>query len=92
MSITSPATVAESRLLRHLGWVVALKLLVLLGLWQAFVANQRVAVDEAAVAAHQLGTPADAATTHRTARVARAAASAAGPRATTTNPLDGERP
>lgn len=96
MSVTSPATVSESRLLRHLGWVVALKLLVLAGLWQAFVADQRVAVDEATVAAHQqllLGAPAAAG--HRAAPAVRAAvaASAAGPGAiTTTTPLDGERP
>ena len=43
---------SESRLLRHLGWVIALKLLVLAGLWQAFVADQRVAVDASAAAAH----------------------------------------
>jgi len=76
---------SDSRLLRHLGWVVALKLLVLAGLWQAFVADQRVAVDEATVATHQLGAPAAA-----VQAVAHAAASAPGP--STTTPLDGERP
>jgi hypothetical protein len=76
-----PATAAESRLLRHLGWVVALKLLVLLALWQVLVADQRVAVDEAAVAAHQLGAP--AAANHGPGD---------GQAAGATTPLDGERP
>lgn len=53
-------TSSEHRLLRHLGWVLLAKLLVLVGLWQAFVADQRVRVDPAATAAH-LVAPADAA-------------------------------
>lgn len=72
------AHATEKTLLRHLGWVVALKLLVLAGLWQAFVAGQRVAVDEAAVVAHQLG--------------AAAATAAAAPASTSNTPLEGERP
>lgn len=75
---TAKAHATEKTLLRHLGWVVALKLLVLAGLWQAFVAEQRVAVDEAAVAAHQLG--------------AAAATAAAAPASTSNTPLEGERP
>lgn len=75
---TAKAHATEKTLLRHLGWVVALKLLVLAGLWQAFVAEQRVAVDEAAVAAHQLG--------------AAAATAAAAPATTSNTPLEGERP
>jgi hypothetical protein len=58
--MTSPATAADSRLLRHLGWVVALKLLVLAGLWQAFVADQRVPVDVNAAAMHLGAAPASA--------------------------------
>ena len=76
---TAKAHATEKTLLRHLGWVVALKLLVLAGLWQAFVAEQRVAVDEAAVAAHQLG-------------AAAAATAAAAPASTSNPPLEGERP
>lgn len=76
---TAKAHATEKTLLRHLGWVVALKLLVLAGLWQAFVAEQRVAVDEAAVAAHQLGAAADA-------------TAAAAPASTSNTPLEGERP
>ncbi len=75
---TAKAHATEKTLLRHLGWVVALKLLVLAGLWQAFVAEQRVAVDEAAVAAHQLG--------------AAAATAAAAPASTSNPPHEGERP
>jgi len=76
---TAKAHATEKTLLRHLGWVVALKLLVLAGLWQAFVAEQRVTVDEAAVAAHQLG-------------AAAAATAAAAPASTSNTPLEGERP
>lgn len=77
--VTAKAHATEKTLLRHLGWVVALKLLVLAGLWQSFVAEQRVAVDEAAVAAHQLG-------------AAAAATAAAAPASTSNTPLEGERP
>lgn len=45
-------TPTDHRLLRHLGWVIALKLLVLVGLWHAFVADQRVPVDVSAAASH----------------------------------------
>lgn len=48
---------AEHRLLRHLGWVVLVKLLVLAGLWQAFVAHQHVKVDEQSTAMHLGVTP-----------------------------------
>lgn len=52
-------TSSDRRLLHHLAWVVVLKLLVLVGLWQAFVADQRVPVDEATMSTHIEARPAD---------------------------------
>ena len=42
----------ESRLLRHLVWAVALKLLVLVALWWGFVRDDRVGVDPERAADH----------------------------------------
>jgi hypothetical protein len=50
---------AQDRLVRHLVIAVALKLVVLTGLWAAFVRNERVGVDADRAAAH-LGTAVDA--------------------------------
>jgi hypothetical protein len=50
---------AHDHLFRHLVIAVALKLAVLVGLWWAFVSNERVGVDVERAAAH-LGAPADA--------------------------------
>ncbi len=47
----------ERRLVRHLAWVVVIKLLALGGLWWGFVRDQRVDTDAAAAAQH-LATPA----------------------------------
>lgn len=49
---------SDRRLLRHLIWVVVLKLLVIIGLWHAFVADHKVPVDAAAAAAHMGNAPA----------------------------------
>ena len=49
---------ARDPLLRHLAVVVALKLLVLTGLWWAFIREERVSVDVESAAA-QLGAVAD---------------------------------
>ena len=50
---------AQDRLVRHLVIAVALKLVVLTGLWWAFVRDERVGVDADRAAAH-LGTVVDA--------------------------------
>jgi hypothetical protein len=50
---------AQHRLVRHLVIAVALKLVVLTGLWGAFVRDERVAVDADRAAAH-LGAVVDA--------------------------------
>jgi hypothetical protein len=50
---------AQDRLVRHLVIAVALKLVVLTGLWWAFVRDERVGVDADRAAAH-LGTAVDA--------------------------------
>lgn len=50
---------AQDRLVRHLVIAVALKLVVLIGLWSAFVRDERVGVDADRAAAH-LGTVVDA--------------------------------
>lgn len=42
----------EHRLVRHLVWVVVIKLLALGGLWWAFVRDQRVSADAAAATQH----------------------------------------
>jgi len=47
----------ERRLVRHLAWVVVIKLLALVGLWWVFVRDQRVSTD-AATAAQHLAAPA----------------------------------
>ncbi len=49
---------AQDRLVRHLVIAVALKLVVLIGLWSAFVRDERVGVDADRAAAH-LGTVVD---------------------------------
>jgi hypothetical protein len=49
----------QDRLVRHLVIAVALKLVVLTGLWSAFVRDERVGVDADRAAAH-LGTVVDA--------------------------------
>lgn len=49
---------AQDRLVRHLVIAVALKLAVLIGLWSAFVRDERVGVDADRAAAH-LGTVVD---------------------------------
>ena len=50
---------AQVRLFRHLVIAVALKLVVLTGLWWAFVRDERVGVDVDRAAAH-MGSPVDA--------------------------------
>lgn len=50
---------SQDRLVRHLVIAVALKLVVLTGLWWAFVRDERVGVDADRAAAH-LGTVVDA--------------------------------
>jgi cytoskeletal protein RodZ len=42
----------ESRLVRHLVWVVVIKLIVLVALWWWFVRDQRVTLDATAAAQH----------------------------------------
>lgn len=42
----------QDRLVRHLAIAIALKLVVLVGLWAAFVREERVSVDVDAAAAH----------------------------------------
>lgn len=42
----------ERRLVRHLAWVVIVKLVVLTAIWWAFVREQRVSADVNATAAH----------------------------------------
>lgn len=42
----------EHRLVRHLAWVVVIKLLALVGLWWMFVRDQRVSTDAAAATQH----------------------------------------
>ncbi|MFG6486943.1 cytochrome oxidase putative small subunit CydP [Roseateles sp. BYS78W] len=42
----------EHRLVRHLAWVVVIKLLALVGLWWMFVRDQHVSTDAAAAARH----------------------------------------
>lgn len=49
----------EHRLVRHLAWVVVIKLLALAGLWWGFVRDARVNADTAAAAQH-LAAPAPA--------------------------------
>jgi hypothetical protein len=46
----------QDRLVRHLAIAVSLKLVVLVGLWAAFVRDERVSVDVDQAAAH-LGAP-----------------------------------
>ncbi len=53
---------APDRLVRHLAIAVALKLVVLAGLWWAFVRDERVGVDVDRAAAN-LGLPVDASPT-----------------------------
>ncbi|WP_035877549.1 cytochrome oxidase putative small subunit CydP [Cupriavidus sp. amp6] len=48
---------SDQNLLRHLGWVLAIKLLLLLGLWLAFIAGQRVPVDAVSASAHLRAAP-----------------------------------
>ena len=43
---------AQDRLVRHLAIAVSLKLVVLVGLWAAFVRDERVSVDVDQAAAH----------------------------------------
>jgi len=50
---------AQDRLVRHLAIAIALKLVVLTGLWWAFVRDERVGVDAERTAAH-VGASADA--------------------------------
>lgn len=50
---------AQDRLVRHLVIAVVLKLVVLTGIWWAFVVNEQVGVDADRAAAH-LGAPVDA--------------------------------
>ncbi len=45
-------TYDERRLVRHLAWVVVIKLLVLVALWWGFVRDQRVNPDVAAAVQH----------------------------------------
>lgn len=47
----------DRRLVRHLAWVVVIKLLALIGLWWMFVRDQHVRTD-AATAAQHLAAPA----------------------------------
>ncbi|MFT7724626.1 MAG: hypothetical protein QM788_17650 [Roseateles sp.] len=42
----------ERRLVRHLAWVLAVKLLALAGLWWGFVRDQRLSPDAASAAQH----------------------------------------
>lgn len=46
----------ERRLVRHLAWMVAIKLIVLASLWWAFVRDQRTHPDAAAIAQHLAAT------------------------------------
>lgn len=43
---------SDSRLLRHLAWVIVLKLVVLTAIWWAFIRSERVTVDPHSAAAH----------------------------------------
>jgi hypothetical protein len=54
--LDTPDGMSDRGLLRHLGWVVALKLAVLVALWWTFVRDARVGVDDG-VAAARLATP-----------------------------------
>lgn len=45
---------SDRRLLKHLGWAVALKLVVLTALWWAFIREARVPVDSERAALHLL--------------------------------------
>lgn len=47
-------TPADQRLVKRLAWVLVLKLVLLAGLWWAFVRDQRVTVDAAGTAAQAL--------------------------------------
>ncbi len=47
-------TPADQRLVKRLAWVLVLKLVLLAGLWWAFVRDQRVTVDAAGMAAQAL--------------------------------------
>ncbi|HEY1128486.1 MAG TPA: hypothetical protein VGF12_03695 [Roseateles sp.] len=49
----------EHRLVRHLAWVLVIKLLALGGLWWVFVRDQRISTDATAAAQH-LAAPAPA--------------------------------
>ncbi|MDO8321227.1 cytochrome oxidase putative small subunit CydP [Rhodoferax sp.] len=45
---------ADQRLVKRLAWVLAIKLVLLYGLWWGFVRDQRVTVDAAGMAAQAL--------------------------------------
>jgi len=47
----------DQNLLRHLCWILAIKMLLLASLWLAFVAGQHVPVDAAAASAHLRSAP-----------------------------------